>query len=116
MGEISLAALKPLLGEINEESNTLDGLQGMVCQQFNLAPKDLASRSRTKELSRARQVYMFLARKCGYGVADIGRSLGRDHTTVLSGLQKVASDMEKDGALKLVVERLGERVGCPSDG
>ncbi len=62
----------------------------------------LCSKSRNKELAQARQVAMFLMKKLtDKSLRDIGSFLGgRDHTTIMHGLQKVEYVLHKDVKLQ----------------
>lgn len=63
---------------------------------------------------RARQRAMFLARRLrpDRSYPDLGRAFGRDHTTVLYGVRRVAElllqgDVEERWAIDVVLRRLG---------
>lgn len=62
---------------------------------------DLLSKSRTKEVVRARQVAMYLAREeTDSSLPQIGEALGRNHSTILHGYKKIASEIPLDDALR----------------
>ena len=56
-----------------------------------------------------RSAFMFLARRLtGHSLEDIGGYFGgRDHSTVLYGVERVAQKGTKDPALQALVEQLG---------
>lgn len=61
-----------------------------VCSFYSLDEPTLRSNTKTKVVSEARQVVMYLmAKKAGYSTPEIGRELDRDHSTVLYGIEKV---------------------------
>ena len=65
-----------------------------VANEFGVASKDLSSPSRTASLVRARQAVMFLAKREGYALTEIGGALGgRDHSTISHGIGKTALRM-----------------------
>jgi hypothetical protein len=63
----------------------------------------LTGRSRIKPHAAARHLAMWVSVQCaGHAVAATGRALGRDHTTVLHGLRRVA-DRPADGTAADIV-------------
>jgi len=73
-----------------------------VCAEFGVEEKDLLGRQRKREIVRPRHVAMYLLREeTESSLVEIGRTLGgRDHTTVLHGIEKVEKDMEHDNQLR----------------
>lgn len=66
-----------------------------------LSLDDLLSKRRTKDVVRARQIVMYLAREeTDASLPQIGLALGgRNHSTVLHGYQKIAEQVETDSDL-----------------
>jgi chromosomal replication initiator protein len=64
-------------------------------QYFSLSIGDLTSKSRSRPLTQARHIAMYLMRECtGLSLVKIGEIFGgRDHTTVLHGIKKVEEEM-----------------------
>jgi chromosomal replication initiator protein len=62
---------------------------------FSLSTGDLVSKSRSRPLTQARHIAMYLMRECtGLSLVKIGEMFGgRDHTTALHGIKKVEADM-----------------------
>jgi chromosomal replication initiator protein len=62
---------------------------------FALSTSDLVSKSRSRPLTQARHIAMYLMRECtGLSLVKIGEIFGgRDHTTALHGIKKVEADM-----------------------
>ncbi len=62
---------------------------------FALSTGDLMSKSRSRPLTQARHIAMYLMRECtGLSLVKIGEIFGgRDHTTALHGIKKVEADM-----------------------
>ena len=70
--------------------------------------QDLCSKSRNREVSEARHLTMFLMKKLtGKSLRDIGAFLGgRDHSTVMHGLQKIEEHIKLDTGLRAKVTKL----------
>jgi chromosomal replication initiator protein len=62
---------------------------------FSLSTGDLMSKSRSRPLTNARHIAMYLTRECtGLSLVKIGEIFGgRDHTTVLHAINKVTEEM-----------------------
>ncbi len=73
-----------------------------VARFYNLEPSDLTGRRRKKEIVTPRQMAMYLIRQeTQASLPQIGQALGgRDHTTVLHGCGKIASQIETDEQLR----------------
>ncbi len=68
-----------------------------VADYYGLTRQQLTSKSRTKNISTARQVAIYLCRKLlDLPYAKIGEEFGgRDHSTIMSSCEKVESQMKK---------------------
>jgi chromosomal replication initiator protein len=62
----------------------------VAARYFGLGREDLVSKSRSRPLTTARHVAMYLLRELTQlSLIKIGELFDRDHTTVLHGIQKV---------------------------
>ena len=62
---------------------TLSIIKQAVCGVYGLTEAELISQSREQKYAHARHVFVGLARgMTDYSMSDIGRYLGRDHTTI----------------------------------
>lgn len=68
-----------------------DHILAAVCSHFSISHDQLASRSRTRDITYPRHLAMYLLRELGScSLAQIGQLLGgRDHSTVLSGYARI---------------------------
>jgi chromosomal replication initiator protein len=65
-----------------------------TAKYFGLTVDDLISKSRSRPLTTARHVAMYLVRECtGMTLPKIGEIFDRDHTTALHGINKIDSSM-----------------------
>jgi chromosomal replication initiator protein len=109
-GEIAERALEDLLpqsgGEIPPQ-RILDE----TAAYFELSREDLVSKNRSRPLTIARQIGMYLMRECtGLSLIKIGEWFHRDHTTVLYGIGKVEKLMRERGSTYRQVQDLTRRV------
>ena len=81
---------------------TPDRIIAAVADQFGVDEDRLLSTDRSRRVALPRQVAMFLIREgTNASLPQIGEALGgRDHTTVMYGVDKVASLLETDDALR----------------
>jgi len=81
-----------------------------VAAEWGVTPEALASKRRTKEIVEPRQVAMHLCREIlGMTLSDIGAAFGgRDHSTVIHGLERVHAEMGFNPAFSARVRRLEE--------
>lgn len=78
-----------------------------VCTYFGISIDDLKGRSRTKPIVRPRQIAMYLARlHTNLSLPDLGRIFDRDHSSVLSGIQRIKVELTRDPAMQYDVKRL----------
>jgi chromosomal replication initiator protein len=83
-----------------------------VTRFYNITDKEIKGRRRNKDIVRPRQVAMYLARKeTQASLPEIGAALGgRDHTTVLYGIQKVEGQLEQDNTLRREIVAIQEQL------
>ncbi len=91
--ELAEQALEDLLPQAEAEiPATL--IMEETAKYFGLTVDDLTSKSRSRPLTTARHVAMYLVRECtGMTLPKIGEMFDRDHTTALHGINKIDSSM-----------------------
>jgi len=73
---------------------TVATIQQVVAREWGVTPDGLRSKTRTKQLTTPRQVAMYLCRELlALQLVEIGNAFGgRDHSTVIHSLERVAED------------------------
>ncbi len=81
---------------------TVKAICAAVCAHYDVLPVDFMSPRLFKELNRARQTAMWLARRyTDLSLPEIGRRIGgRAHTTILSGVRNVDQAISTDASLR----------------
>ncbi|MCC6944340.1 MAG: chromosomal replication initiator protein DnaA [Thermomicrobiales bacterium] len=81
---------------------TPDEIIRAVASYFGVAAEAMGGRSRSREIVVPRQIAMYMIREeTSASLADIGRALGgRDHTTVMHGIEKIESQLQEDSGLR----------------
>ncbi len=77
---------------------TVETIQDAVAREWGVTTDGLKSKTRTKALTTPRQVAMFLCRELlGVQLVEIGNAFGgRDHSTVIHSLDRVATEITAD--------------------
>ena len=93
-------ALKDLLSVQNRQIS-VENIQKTVADFFNIKIADMYSKKRPANIARPRQIAMYLAKELTQkSLPEIGELFGgRDHTTVLHAVRKVAGDRAKNPEL-----------------
>ena len=91
---------------------TIDRVQRVVSEYFNVTPADLKGKKRTKQVTFPRQVAMYIIREVtDYSTTEIGLEFGgRDHTTVMHSCQRIEDRMKGDPTLEPTVGELTRAV------
>lgn len=80
---------------------TIENIQRMVADYYNIKVADLKSKSRSRSVARPRQMAMALAKELtSHSLTEIGRAFGRDHTTVLHACKAISELCENDNSFK----------------
>ena len=92
--EVSLALVKSALHDllaIHGRQVTVENIQKVVADYFNMKVSDLLSKRRNRSVARPRQIAMCLAKELTKNsLPDIGEKFGgRDHTTVLHAYRRI---------------------------
>lgn len=84
---------------------------------FGLAREHLVGKSRSRPLTTARHIAMYLLREQnGMSLLKIGERFDRDHTTVMHGVRKVEELMRARGSTYLQVQELTRKIrGRPGE-
>ena len=90
-------ALRDLLA-LHERLITMDNIQKTVAQYYKVRVADLLSKSRSRSVTRPRQIAMALSKELtNHSLPEIGDAFGgRDHTTVIHACKKVQELRDSD--------------------
>ncbi len=104
--EITEDLVSQLLPAKNEEKASFhpEEIIDNVCSYYRVKPTQLKSSKRDAFLVRPRQVAMFLLKKqMGLTFVEIGNLLGgRDHTTIMHGVEKIEKMIEQKGSMEFL--------------
>ena len=88
--EMARDCLKDLLS-LQSRSLTMESIQKVVAEYFNIRVADLHSKKRSRSITRPRQLAMSVTKELTkFSLPEIGDSFGgRDHTTVIHACKKI---------------------------
>ncbi|MDR6420949.1 chromosomal replication initiator protein [Paraburkholderia phenoliruptrix] len=98
--ELTKEALKDLLTVQNRQIS-VENIQKTVADFYSIKVADMYSKKRPANIARPRQIAMYLAKELTQkSLPEIGELFGgRDHTTVLHAVRKIADERGKDAQL-----------------
>jgi chromosomal replication initiator protein len=113
--EITLETAKKILKDIIHDEDrpvTIEAIQKMVCDFYNLSLSDIKAKRRTKDIALPRQVAMYLCKQITEAsLNDIGKHFGgKDHATVIYACRQMEEKRSKDETFNRVIENLMQRV------
>jgi chromosomal replication initiator protein len=111
--DVTREALRDKLrpGEQGDSGTTglsTETIQHAVAKEWGVTPEGLRSKTRTKALTAPRQVAMYLIRELlGLQLVEIGAAFGgRDHSTVIHSLERVAGALREEPTFAQRVSKL----------
>lgn len=86
-------------------------IKDIVCEFYRINHEEIISARRNKELVFPRQIFMFLLKtELSMSFPNIGKEVGgRDHTTVMYGVDKIFKELKKNSGLRDEVKEIKSR-------
>ena len=87
-------------------------LLDVVAQHFGVRSTAIKGPKRDRPLARPRQVFMYLCRtELGLTLNDIGGAIGgRDHTTIMHGVETITRELSTNDRLRTIVEGIKQQL------
>jgi chromosomal replication initiator protein len=80
---------------------TLGDIEAITAAFFGITPADIHSSRRTKTVSTARKVAMFLARRhTRMSYPEIAKFMGKNHSSVVLAVQRLEKELARSESLK----------------
>ncbi|MCD8042078.1 MAG: chromosomal replication initiator protein DnaA [Tannerellaceae bacterium] len=109
--EIDLPLTKRVISQavrLEKKQISIQMIQEIVCNYFNLEQSAIQTRSRKREIVQARQITMYLSKKytdCSF--SHIGKVVGKkDHATVLHACKTIKDQIETSKSFRSAVEEI----------
>jgi chromosomal replication initiator protein len=105
--DMARQVLKPMLHN-GERRVTIDAVMRAVAERFDLQPSQLRQKTNAHEISRPRQIAMYLVKELtSASLPEIGRHFGgKHHTTVLHSVRKVDEMRQTDPDLNNLIHNI----------
>lgn len=109
--KLCIEAFKDQIKE-NKNELAISTVRKAVCDYYNLTKQQITSANRTKNISNARQIAMYLCRKLlDATYDDIGKEFGgRDHSTVMSSCESVEKKIKTDPLYLKVINEIEGKI------
>lgn len=110
--DLAQEVLKDIIPANRTKHITINLIQEIVAEHFNLKIEDFKAKKRTRNLAYPRQIAMYLARELtDNSLPKIGEEFGgRDHTTVIHAYEKIKECMTNDASLGITIKQIKEKL------
>ncbi|WP_100332692.1 chromosomal replication initiator protein DnaA [Bacillus xiapuensis] len=100
--DLAAEALKDIIPSSKPKTITIQEIQKVVGEHYNIKLEDFKAKKRTKSIAFPRQIAMYLSREMtDFSLPKIGEEFGgRDHTTVIHAHEKISKLLETDNELQ----------------
>ena len=109
--DLATEALKDLVAETKNRPLSIELIQEVVANYYNLSVDDLKSQRRTRNVALPRQIAMYLSRSLtSTSLPKIGEEFNKDHTTVMHAYSKIKEATENDTAIKTTIDNITKKL------
>lgn len=113
--EEAAAALKARLGH-SRSAPTLEEAAVVTAEVFGVTLAELKGRGHYQRFARARHAFVMVGRdSLRESFPRIARTLGRDHTTAMSGYRRGQALYERDKSFQEAIKAIRAELGLPAD-
>lgn len=110
---VRIAIPAPPLPELPTRASGAPMVLEAVAHSYSVAMVELVGRGRTKAVAEARQLsYWLLRRLTRMSFPEIGRALGRDHTSVMAGIKAIERRRARDAGFVDYSDRMAVAVAA----
>ena len=110
--EVAVQELQNIISPDKPREVTPQLVIEIVAEHFNISTDQMISKTRSNNIAKPRQIAMYLCKNMTEASLDtIGALLGgRDHSTVLYGVNKIAEEYDKDENFHHLVETIKKKI------
>lgn len=100
-------AIKEFLNKSEDPHVNTEYILSIVANYFGLTPDEILSAKRTQEIAYARHIAMYLLREFAHlSLPKIGKELGRNHATIINGINNIKASMAANEDTKKIIDEL----------
>ncbi len=105
-------AIRDIISPNQERIITMELILEIVSEHFHISPDDIRGTKRSSDIVFPRQIFMYLCRDIlGTPLKQIGEYLGgRDHSTVLHGVEKITDEINSKDTTKQIVDTIKKKI------
>jgi len=105
--ECAEKVLNDMLHSNSKRTITCDIIVNTVARYFDVRNEEVVGKKRNKEYTYPRHIAMFLCRELtDHSLPHIGQVFSKDHTTIMHGIEKIATDAVKNAETKRVLDEI----------
>ena len=110
--EIAVRELQNIISPDKQREVTPQLVIEIVSEHFNISTDQMISKNRSNDIARPRQIAMYLCKNMtDTPLETIGALLGgRDHSTIIHGIKKVAEDYDNNENTKNLIETIKKKI------
>ena len=105
--DLAISCVADVMTGAEPVSVTVDRILDKVSKKYGISPDAIRSKKRTKEISQARHIAIYLIRQLtDMSYPAIGKYFERDHTTVMSSCDVIENEIRTKPLLELEINEL----------
>ena len=110
--DLAIEALKGTVGKTGNNTNDIVKIQRAVAEHYNVTVEDLKSKKRVSTIAFPRHIAIYLSRQLtDESFPRIGMEFGgRDHSTVMSSVDKIANEVKTNKQLAEIIEEIKKKL------
>ena len=102
--ELAITCTSDLLSGSEPVAVTVDKIVDKVAKKYGITVEDIKGRKRTREIANPRHIAIFIIRKLtDMSLPAIGRLFTRDHTTIMSSLENIDTELKSNSLLEIEI-------------
>lgn len=98
-----------------KHENDLNRILAVCCQRFRIEEDLVRSRTHLQSVSQCRKTCMYLMRQTGATYVSIAEFLGRDHSTIVHGVQQVEAMLRERPASERFLNEIRQEIAPRPD-
>lgn len=110
--DIAKDSLKDIINRDNGNNINPERILKAVSEHMGISCDDIRSKKRSQDIATARQLVMYLCREYTvYSLKSVGDAVGgRDHSTVINGVDRIKEKLSKDTQFNNTVETIVKKL------
>ena len=111
--EMAKNQLKDFLSTSSAENISLDVIQKVIAENYNISVSELKGKKKDKKFSVPRQIAIYIAREITeISYTELGYEFGKDHSTIMHAYknieEKIKVDQNLNSKIKLLIKEIKE--------